>query len=185
LGITVYITEAATLDAILSNISNLGKITGKTANSSRVLDAMNSKINNIVEKTKTLSPAQRLRVLYVNWQSPIRTVGGGNYINDVIFKAGGINVYEADFEKFGAVSLESVVIKNPQVIFVSGMGTTGEVVYKAIKDEIRLHTVDAALNNRIFRISDANLIERPGPRIIEGLTEVASMIHPEMFGDAK
>ncbi|TSA54077.1 MAG: cobalamin-binding protein [Dehalococcoidia bacterium] len=185
LGMTVYVTEATTIDTILNDISILGKITGKTAKASRVLDTMNSKINSIVSKTQNLSSAQRLKVLYVNWHDPIWTMGRNTYIDDVIIKAGGINIYAADFEKSRAVSLESVVAKNPQVIFISGMGTTGDVVYKGIKDEVRLYTVDAALNNRIYKISDANLIERPGPRIVDGLVEVARMIHPEIFGEPK
>jgi iron complex transport system substrate-binding protein len=83
------------------------------------------------------------------------------------------------------VSLESVITKNPQVIFVSGMGTTGNAVLNGIKDEVRLYTVEAVKNNRIYKISDADLIELPGPRIVDGLIEVSKMIHPEIFGDPK
>ncbi|MGD0854974.1 MAG: cobalamin-binding protein [Dehalococcoidia bacterium] len=185
LGMTVFVTEAFTIDTILNDISVIGKITGKTASASRVLDTMNSKINSITSKTQNLSSAQRPRVLYANWASPIWTMGRNTYVDDVINKAGGINIYAADFEKSRSVSLESVITKNPQVIFVSGMGTTGDTVYNGIKKEDRLSTVDAALNNRIYKISDANLIERPGPRIVDGLAEVAKMIHPEIFGEPK
>ncbi len=185
LGMTVFVTEALTIDSIVNDIFVLGKITGKTGAASRVLDKMNLKINSVVSKTQNLSSAQQPKVLYVNWHDPIWTMGRNTYINDVIRKAGGTNIYEADFEKSRAVSLESVLTKNPQVIFVSGMGTTGDVVYKGIKDEVRLYTVDAMLNNRIYKISDANLIERPGPRIADGLIEVSTMIHPEIFGEPK
>jgi iron complex transport system substrate-binding protein len=185
LGMTVFVTEATTLDAVLNDISLLGKITGRTHSASRLLDSMNAKIGNVISKTEKLAKQQRLRVLYVNWHDPIWTMGRKTYINDVINKAGGVNVYAEDFEKARAVSLESVVTKNPQVIFVSGMGTSGDAVYNGIKDEVRLYTVDAVTNNRIFKISDANLIERPGPRVVDGLMEVARMIHPELFGEYK
>lgn len=112
-------------------------------------------------------------------------MGANTYINDVITKAGGINIYEKDFEKSRAVSLESIISRNPQLIFVSGMGTTGDVVYKAVKDEVRLYSVDAVINNRIYKISNADYIERPGPRVVEGLVEVAGMIHPEIFKSGK
>ena len=185
LGMTVFVTEASTIDSIVNNISVLGKITGKTGATSRVVNTMNSKINSIVSKTQNLSSAQRLRVLYVNWHDPIWTMGRDTYINDVIRMAGGTNIYEADFEKSRSVSLESVITKNPQVIFVTAMGSSADVVYKGIKDEIRLYSVDAIVNNQVYRISDANLIERPGPRIVDGLIEVSKMIHPEIFGDLK
>lgn len=185
LGMTVFVTEAFTIDAIKNDISVLGKVTGKTGAASRVLDAMNYKIESVVSKTENLRPEQRLRVLYVNWHEPIWTMGRNNYINDVIDKAGGSNIYAADFEKSRAVSLESVIAKNPQVIFVSGMGTTGDVVYNGIVDEVRLYNVDAMRNKQIYKMRDANLIERPGPRIADGLMEVSRMIHPEIFGEYK
>ncbi|MBN1690165.1 MAG: cobalamin-binding protein [Dehalococcoidia bacterium] len=185
LGMTVYVTEALTIDSIKNDISVLGKITGKTGAASRVLDTMNYKINSVVSKTQNLGSEQRLKVLYVNWHDPIWTMGRNNYINDVIEKAGGNNIYADDFEKSRAVSLESVIAKNPQVIFVSGMGTTGDVVYNGITSEVRLYNVDAVLNNRIYKMGDANLIERPGPRIADGLLQVSKMIHPEAFGEYK
>lgn len=185
LGMTVFVTHASTVDTILNDISSLGKITGKANQAFRVCDAINSKISSVISRTQNLGSTQRLRVLYVNWHNPIWTMGRNTYINDVIKKAGGENIYETDFEKSRAVSLESVIMKNPQVIFVSGMGTTGDAVYKGIKDEVRLYSVDAMLNNRIYKIGDADLIERPGPRIADGLIEVAKMIHPELFGDLK
>ncbi len=138
LGMTVFVTEAYTLDTILNDISVLGKITGKSGQAAHLVDAMNSKINAVVSKTQNLSSAQRPRVMYANWADPIWTMGRNTYVDDVINKAGGINIYAADFEKSRAVSLESVVAKNPQVIFVSGMGTTGDAVYNGIKDNTRL-----------------------------------------------
>ncbi len=185
LGMTVFITEALTIDSVKHDISVLGKITGKTIAASRLLDEMNQKLDSVESKTHTLSPEQRLKVLYVNWHDPIWTMGRNNYINDVIIKAGGQNIYADDFEKSRAVSLESVIAKNPQVIFVSGMGTTGDVVYNGIVDEVRLYNVDAMRNKRIYKMGDANLIERPGPRIADGLLEVSRMIHPEIFGEYK
>jgi iron complex transport system substrate-binding protein len=65
------------------------------------------------------------------------------------------------------------------------MGTTGDLVYNNIKKETRLAGVDAMRNNSIYKISDANLIERPGPRIVDGLEMVAKLLHPEIFGNVK
>jgi len=185
LGFTVYVASASRIETILNDISVLGRINGKTRQANNVISAMNLKINSVVDKTRGLSGAQRLRVLYLTWNNPMWTMGANTYINDIIKKAGGVNIYEADFEKSRAVSLESIIAKNPQVIFVSGMGTTGDVVYKAVKDEVRLYSVEASVNNHIFKINDANLIERPGPRAADGLIEVAKMVHPEIFPGTK
>ncbi len=181
LGVPVYVTWAYRVETILKEISDLGHLTGRTSQAEELINAMNEKINGVVDITGKMTDKQKLRVCYLNWHNPLWTVGANTYINDIISKAGGINIYEKDFEKSRAVSLESIISRNPQIIFVSGMGTAGDVVYKAVKDEVRLYSVDAAINNRIYKISNADYIERPGPRVVEGLIEIAGMIHPEIF----
>lgn len=185
LGLPVYVSWAYRVETILKEISDIGRLTGKTGQAEKLISAMNLKINSVVDITSKMTDKQKLRVLYLNWNNPLWTMGANTYINDVISKAGGINIFEKDFEKSRAVSLESVISKNPQLIFISGMGTTGDVVYKAVKDEVRLYSVDAVINNRIYKISNADYIERPGPRVVEGLVEIAGMIHPEIFKSRK
>ena len=91
-------------------------------------------------------------------------------------------IFSKDFEKSHVVSLEAIISKNPQVIIISGMATTGDLIYNNIMKETRLAEVDAMRNSRVYKISNANLIERPGPRIVDGLEEIAKFIHPEIFG---
>jgi len=38
----------------------------------------------------------------------------------------------------------------------------------------------AVLNNRIYKI-DENHLQRPGPRLVDGLEELARALHPEAF----
>jgi iron complex transport system substrate-binding protein len=185
LKLTVIVMSAKSLDTVLNDIKLVGQVNGKSQAAATLVDSLNARIQAIVSKTDTLTPEQRVKVLYVVWHDPIWTMGRETFINDLIWKAGGVNIFADDFEKSRVVSLESIIQKNPQVIIVSGMGTTGDLVYKNIMKETRLSRVDAMRNNRVYRISDANLIERPGPRIVDGLEMVAKLLHPEIFGNVK
>jgi iron complex transport system substrate-binding protein len=185
LGLTVIVTKDKTLDDILNNIKLVGQVNGKNKEAASVVDGLNTRIQAVVSKTATLTPEQRVKILYVIWHDPIWTMGGNTFVNDLIWKAGGANIFADDFEKSRVVSLESIIQKNPQVILVSGMATSGDLIYNNIIKEARLSGVDAMLSNRVYKISDANLIERPGPRIVDGLEEVAKLLHPEIFGTAK
>jgi len=185
LGLTVIVTKDKTLDDILNDIKLVGQVNGKKEEAAMLVDNLNARIQAVVSKTSTLNTEQRLKVLYVIWHDPIWTMGGNTFVNDLIWKAGGINIFADDFEKSRVVSLESIIQKNPQVIIVSGMATSGDLIYNNIKKETRLEGVDAMRNNRICRVSDANLVERPGPRIVDGLEEVAKLLHPEIFDTAK
>jgi iron complex transport system substrate-binding protein len=185
LGLTVIVMSATSVDTVLNDIKLIGQINGKSRAAATLVDSLNGRIQEVVLKTVTLTPEQRLRVLYVVWHDPIWTMGRNTFISDLIWKAGGVNIFADDFEKSRVVSLESIIQKNPQVILVSGMGTSGDMIYKNIVKETRLLGVDAMRNNRIHKISDANLTERPGPRIVDGLEEVAKLLHPEIFGTVK
>ena len=185
LSLTVIVMSAKSLDTVLSDIKLVEQVNGRSKAAAQLLDGLTSRIQAVVSKTTALTPEQRLRVLYVVWHDPIWTMGRETFINDLIWKAGGVNIFADDFEKSRVVSLESIIQKNPQVIIVSGMGTTGDLIYNSIMKETRLAGVDAMRNNRIYKISDANLIERPSPRIVDGLEEMAKLLHPEIFGTVK
>jgi iron complex transport system substrate-binding protein len=178
LGLPVFVTFATSIDVILHDITVIGQVTGKSKAAQKLASDMTKQINAVTSKTSALAAKDRPGVLYVVWFNPIWTMGAKTFTDDLIAKAGGTNVFSADFEKARVVSLEAVVTKNPQVILVSAMATT----YNNIKKETRLATVDAIKNNRVYKITDSNLIERPGPRIVQGLEEVAKLIHPEIFG---
>jgi iron complex transport system substrate-binding protein len=182
LGLTVLVSSATSIDAVLHDINLIGQISGKSKIAAQLVEKMSSRIEAVSIKTEELTPENHPRVLYVVWHQPIWTMGSKTFIDDLIKTAGGINIFSNDFEKSRVVSLESIVAKNPQVIIVSGMATTGDQIYNAIKKEERLKSVAAMVNNHIYKISDSNLIERPGPRIVDGLDELAKLIHPEIFG---
>ena len=182
LGLKVIVTSATSIDTILNDINLVGQVSGKSRAAAALVDSLNTRIQSVVSKTSTLAPDQRLRVLYVIWHDPVWTMGRNTFTNDLIWKAGGINIFADDFEKSRVVSLESIIDKNPQAVIVSGMGTTGDLIYNNLMQETRLSDIDAMLHNRVYRISDANLIERPGPRIVDGLEYVAKLLHPEIFG---
>lgn len=182
LGLTVIVMSATSLDAVLRDIALIGQINGKSKSAAKLVDDLKRRIDAVTAKTEGLSPAERPRVMYACWHAPIWTLGSNTFINDLIGKAGGANVFADDFEKSRVVSLEAIIQENPQVIIVSGMGTTGDLVYNNIKKESRLAGIDAIRTNRVYKISDADLIERPGPRIVDGLEEVARLLHPEIFG---
>jgi iron complex transport system substrate-binding protein len=182
LGLTTIVMSATSLDVVLKDIKLIGEVTGKSKTATKLVDDLTRRIQAVTTKTAGLSPEQRPRVLYAVWYDPIWTMGSETFIDDIIWKAGGGNIFSKDFEKSHVVSLESIISKNPQIIIVSGMGTTGDLIYNNVVSEIRLSGVDALRDGRVYKISNANLIERPGPRVVDGLEEVAKIIHPEIFG---
>jgi len=175
-GLTVIVLSANTIDEIISNITMVGQVTGRSEASSRLTQQLSFRINIVTAKTAKLTAAERPRVMSVIWHDPIWTMGGKTYIDDLITMAGGDNIFSADFEKSRIVSPESIVSKKPQVVIVTGMATSAEATAGSLRRQEWMQATDAIKNNRVYTISDANLIQRPGPRVVDGLEEVAGLL---------
>ena len=175
-GLTVIVLSAHTIDEIISNITLVGQVTDRSVAASQLTRQLSGRIKAITSKTDLLPTDKRLRVMYVIWYDPVWTMGGKTYIDDLIFKAGGANIFSADFEKSRIVSPESIVNKNPQVVIVTGMGTSADSIANNLKQQNWMQSTDAIINNRVYKVSNSNLVERPGPRIVDGLEEVAKFL---------
>jgi len=179
--LTVIVMAAKSINTVMDDITLVGKVTGKSKAAARLVDGLNARVKGVTAKTQSLASDERPRILHILWHNPIWTMGSETFIDDLLQKAGGLNIFADEFEKSRVVSIEAVVDLNPQVITVSGMGTTQEQIYSSITKDSRLSDVDAIASSRVYKI-DSNLVERSGPRIVDGLEQVARMLHPEIFG---
>lgn len=180
-GLTVIVMSAKSLDTVLRDITLVGQIMGKSKAAAQLVDDLSDRIEAVTAKTKGLTAEERPRVLYVCWHDPIWTLGSETFLDDLIQKAGGVNIFADDFKKSRVVSPEAVVDRNPQVIIISGMAATRNLVYNSMKQDSRLSVVEAMVKGHVYQI-DGDIIERPGPRIVDGLELVAKFIHPDIFG---
>ncbi len=183
-GMTVFALNPKTLDEVLATIILVGEITGQEKEASGLVAEMRNRIKVVTDKTDSLSPEQRPRVFYITWHDPLMAPGSGTFQDDLIQIAGGTNIAR-DLTGWATISLEAVLAANPEVMIAGvGHGTGKDLNFQYIKTEPRLRDTDARQNNRVYAI-DGNLVSRPGPRIVDGLEELARLIHPELFKETK
>jgi iron complex transport system substrate-binding protein len=179
LGFTVVALVPHNLQEIMDSITLIGRLTNTQEKASQIVDDMSQRIKAITDMTDGLTEEEKTRVLYVIWREPIMSVGTDTEIHEMIEKAGGINIADFAGEGWPTLTLEEIVSLNPQVIIVND-----DVSRQSILNETRLSGTDAFINGRVYSI-DADLTNRPTPRIVEGLEEMAKMIHPELFGSVE
>ena len=173
LGIPVLMLEAKSIEQIYSSIEIIGKLTGKTAEGDALIKHMKERMADIQQR---VSVYPRKKVFYIVDINGNFTAGSGTFIDYLIDLAGGENI-AADSEGWAQYSMESIAEKNPEVIMAPPHA--GD-----IKDVYRLpgySGTDAVKNNRVFMISDDNIISRTSHRIVQGLEEIARFLHPEAF----
>ena len=179
LGLTVFGIESTDLDDLLNDINTVGQITDREAQAEALTTSMRNRINAVTAKTAGLSPEETPRTFHICWHDPIWTAGQGSFIHDLIEKAGGINIF-ADIEGYSAIDLETLIARDPEVIIVTAMGGEGSGTWEWVTTESRLAEVSARLNNREHFV-ESNWLERPGPRIVLGLEQLAKLIQPDLF----
>ena len=179
-GMTVFALNPKTLDEVLESITLVGGITGEDEEASRLVAGMRDRIKAVTDKTEGLSQEQKTRSFYVVWHEPLMTSGSGTLQDELIAKAGGINIAR-DLVGYAGISLEAMIQANPEVIIAGAGHGSGEVLpLEYVKTEPRLRNVDARIDNRVYAI-DADLASRGGPRIVDALEQFAELIHPELF----
>jgi iron complex transport system substrate-binding protein len=182
LNLTVVSLNPKTLDDILDNILLVGNITGNDETSLLLTTDMKQKIENISAQTKDIPDSNKPAVLYIVWHDPMYAAGTGSYPNDLLTIAGGMNIVDGD--GWPIIDLEQIIDRNPEIIICSGMGGGSYNIMEAITEKEVLSTVDAIKNNKVYPISDPNVMELAGPRIVEGLTELYGYIEPEIESNA-
>jgi iron complex transport system substrate-binding protein len=180
LGIKVYIVNATDIDGIYSEILNMGKLIGKDKEAAKLKDDLENQVNEIVSRTSSLTQEKKPRVFYEVWNDPLMSAGTDTSINDLIDKAGGINILAKDgMTGWPEYSLEKLIQNDPEVI-IAPVSLAPDA--SIILGDARLSTISAVKNKRVYIVPD-NPVLRPSQNIIKGLTMFAKAIHPEIFGN--
>ena len=183
-GMTVFALNPKTLDEVLEAINLVGEITGEGEEASGLVAGMGNRIKAVTDKADGLPENERPRVFYIVWHDPLMAAGSATLQDDLIEKAGGINIAR-DLTGYADISLEAFIAANPEVMIAGGGHGSGEdLTFQFAKTEPRLANTDARQNNRVYMI-DGNLTSRPGPRIVDGLEKFAVFIHPELFKESR
>jgi iron complex transport system substrate-binding protein len=171
LGLTVFGIKTTDLDDLLNDIRRVGEITDKEVEAQALTSAMESRIQAVTNQTEELE--QRPRVFYIVWHDPLWTAGSGTFINELIEKAGGVNIF-GNVTGYPMVSIEDVLARDPEIIIAS------EWSYDWAINASELASTNASQTGRIYTVDD-DLVQRPGPRLVEGLEWFAHYIQPDIF----
>ncbi len=180
LGLTVLVVSPRSIEHMIRDIRMVGSITGTGSHADQVTRNLTDRLNAVLSCTGTL---KRPTVAQVVWHDPLYLSGNNTLQNDVIIHAGGVNAF-AEKSGWFTVSLEEFLIKNPDIIIVSGGGgmdsSEKDVILEAFMTNPQYASLSAVKNHHVYAVN-ADIISRPAPRIIYATEQVAQLIHPECF----
>ncbi len=181
LGFKVLVLDPTSVDGVLKNIELAGNATGNRAEAATLREDITKRIDSVQE---TVAKAVKPRVYYELYYDTTSswTIGSEAWQNEIIEKAGGINLFKDQQIDYYQYQAEALIARNPDVIVLpgSGMGTGQLSSLEELKARPGWDTTNAVQNDRLYRI-DSNIIERSGPRVADAIEQLARFFHPGLF----
>lgn len=174
LGVQVYVVDPTTYEGVMASITEVGQLAGTSEEAQRVVDTMKQAQADVQGKVGSLDKATTFLEIY---SEPLMTAGSDTFIDDMITIAAGQNIGAEAGSGFPNFSTEVLVQKDP-VVYIADSGSMSEP--GDISKRAGFSELTAVKDGRVYVIDD-NLIARPGPRLAQGLQELAKMIHPEAY----
>ena len=179
LGIPSYATDPHTVDEIISSTQKLATVLNVAEAGRSLADDMQRQLGALEEKLGPLPPK---RVLFIVWTEPLISVGKHTFIADALRRAGAASIVDSG-QDWPQVSLEEVVHLQPDyLVFASSHSGVAENDFESVANRAGWRILDAVRDRRYAVISDA--VNRPAPRIVSAIEDLARQLHPEAFPPA-
>ena len=169
LGLSVYLAELNDLPSISSQMVNFSKLAGTTIEAKEAINYFNQTYESLVTE---YSNRESVKTFYQVWESPIITAGGKELMNDIIELCSGENIFKAIDQIAPKVSLEAVIIANPEVIIGSGVGLMRP---EWLNDWEIWPSVKAVSEEHVYFIPP-DLVQRQTPRTLIGTKQMCEHI---------
>ena len=177
LGLNVALLSLSTVSEILSSFKRIAALLGDAEAGERLVRKLTLQFDKV---TNRVAHTPRRSTLMVVGLRPLVAVGGKNFLDELMTLAGGANIARNAPQPWLNLPDEYVVAKAPQIIIEAGMGSDTAAPARHWSD---LKSIPAVKERRVYTYNSDKIL-RPGPRIGDGLEELARLIHPECFDRA-
>lgn len=171
----VLTVDPHTLEEVLGSVTTLGRATSREDAAAALVASLRARLDDVVRRVAGLD---RPRTLVLEWTDP--PFAPGHWVPEMVDRAGGAPVLGTAGEKSFRVDWDRVATARPEVVVcapcgydLDGSTALAEELLAAevLPDGVPVWAVDA---NASFA--------RPGPRLVDGVEALASVLHPGTFG---
>ncbi|MGZ6988651.1 MAG: ABC transporter substrate-binding protein, partial [Thermoanaerobaculia bacterium] len=174
LGLTVVVTSGTTLAGVLEDVARVGRALGEDERASALVLALTRRIAAAEALGRAAHP--NARALALIWPDPPVAAGAGTFVGDVVRRAGFANVVPDSAGDWPRVSFETLAAWNPDLVIRPDTPENAEAFARAF-DDARWRLVKAGRSGRVV-VLPGNLLERPGPRLVDALERLAAVRVP-------
>jgi iron complex transport system substrate-binding protein len=172
-GLRVFRIYPRSLNDVLENIKLIGHVTGTETRADEIVNELQSRID--VIKTRESGAPMVLHIIYYDGSSSPWVATSSTFSGDLIQIANGKPAVIDDSGISIQITVEQLINLNPDIIFTSQDQTWPTPSREAILNDNALKDVTAVKNNKVIDVN-ADLVDRPGPRLVDGLELISNYI---------
>ncbi|EOW9329117.1 vitamin B12 ABC transporter substrate-binding protein BtuF [Vibrio cholerae] len=167
LGFTIYDSQTKTLDEIADNIEALSHYSANPEVGQKAAHDFRQRLQDLRTQYASNQP---IRYFYQLSEKPIITLAQGHWPSEVFSLCGGVNIFADSEVPYPQVSIEQVLVKQPQVIFTSEHAIANGHMWRAWQAEL-----NAVQNDQVWALN-ADWLNRPTPRTLDAVAQVCTYL---------
>ncbi len=169
-GLNVYHSDPLTLNQIYSDILEIGKLINAKSEAEKLVEKIKKDLHEVEIKSK--AETYRPKVYVEEWHDP-PTISG-NWVPELVQIAGGDYSLIESGKRSIPISIDKLFKYNPEKIIISwcGFGEKVDIIQVLNRSGWDLLS---AIKNKDISVIDDSLLNRPGPRIVEGVKKLQKM----------
>ncbi len=169
LGVPVYVDAPRRPDDIARAIADFGTLGGRSKVADAAAAAFRQRLEGLRDRYADASP---ITVFYEIWNEPLQTLGGDQFVSHVMRVCGGHNIFADAATLAPRVSIESVLMRDPQAIVASGRGDTAP---PWLDDWRAWPGLTAVQHDHLFFVRP-DLMNRPTVRMLDGARQLCDKL---------
>lgn len=183
LALPVFVLDIGrTLEDLPPLVERIGRVTRTEDRAAGLAGGLRRRLEAVAAALRGV--AERPKVFVLLYGQGLWTCGGESYVDDLVTRAGGLNVASALPKKWVLYKREAIIRDDPDVVFILTRSPSDfEAGREALVRMPGLAGIKAVRAGRIFAI-DENAASRFGPRLVDVLARMAALLHPERLGGA-
>jgi iron complex transport system substrate-binding protein len=166
LGFKIFVTNPRNFDGIFKTMLDIGKICAVEERAKFLVDSLKAELERI-EK-----PKNKPKIFVLLSLNPLMTAGKNTFINEIIERAGGVNIGGRSNQNYPIFNREEILRENPDILILTDTTLDKDELLKNFPEWKHLKAVR---ENRIFKI-DPDILLRPSPRVVLATKIISQLI---------
>ena len=172
----VLTLDPMSLDEVIESVTTAGHATGTGDRAAEIVTDLRKRLAALADQ---VAGAAKRSTLVLEWTDPAFT--GGHWVPDMVEAAGGESVLGFPGANSQGVEWETIRSADAEVVIVSPCGYRLDGAAELAQGVIDRGLL--ATDAEVWAIDADAVVVRPGPRVVDGVEVIASILHADRCGE--